>query len=141
MTDIVTTAANVAKGTGAKTRRGILGATVTAGQVICRDATTRKFVLVDADGAAGIRGPGDDGGIALNGGADGQPVEIQYEGGIDLGATLVVGTIYVASDTPGGIMPAADLETGDYVTVLGVATAADNLKMGIVESGAAVPAP
>jgi hypothetical protein len=38
------------------------------------------------------------------------------------------------SATAGGIAPEADLGTGEYVSVLGIATAADNLKMGINNS-------
>ena len=32
------------------------------------------------------------------------------------------GTVYVVSDTAGGIKPTADLATGDYTTILMVAT-------------------
>jgi len=47
------------------------------------------------------------------------------------GASLVVGTTYVLSDTAGGVMPAADLEIGDYPTVLFIAntTALATLRM------------
>jgi hypothetical protein len=138
MTDLVITAANVIAGSNAKKTPGLAGATITAGQVVYRDPTTKKFLAVDADsGTEAVRNVF---GIALNGASDGQPLMVQTEGDINLGATLVVGTTYVASDTAGGIMPVADLEAGDYPTVLGVASAANNLKMKIVAGGAPVPA-
>jgi hypothetical protein len=138
MTDLVITAASVVKGTGAKTIPGILGGTVTAGQAVYRDATSKKFLVSDSDSAtAGVR---ELVGIALNGGAINQPVVVQTEGPITIGATVVVGTVYVNSDTPGGIMPAADLEAGDYVSVVGIGISATQIELGILNSGVAVPA-
>lgn len=138
MTDLSITAANVVAGSNAKKLPGTAGATITAGQTLYRAAATGKLLPADADSAtAEVRTPV---GIALNGAADGQPVDYIYEGDVNLGATLTVGEIYVQSDTAGGIMPEGDLEAGDYVTVLGVASAANNLKMKIIASGAAVPA-
>ena len=43
------------------------------------------------------------------------------------GPTLVVGSIYVLSSTPGKIAPEADLVTGDRVTVIGYGSTAANL--------------
>jgi hypothetical protein len=138
MTDISVTAGNVVAGANAKKLPGTAGAAITAGQVLYRAAATGKLLPVDVDsGTAEVRVPV---GIALNGASDGQPIDFVYEGDVNVGGTLVVGTIYVASDTAGGIMPAADLEAGDYVSVLGVASAANNLKMKLIVSGAAVPA-
>lgn len=139
MTDISVTAANVVAGANAKKTPGTAGGTVTAGQPVYRDPTSKKFLIADSDSAtAAVR---DAFGIALHGASLDQPLMVQTEGDINLGATLVVGKTYVLSDTPGGIMPVDDLETGDYPTVLGVASSASNLKMKIVAGGAAVPAP
>lgn len=135
MVDLVITSANVKSYSGATTKLSKAGGTVTAGQPVYKDTTTSKYLAADADAATG-RTPE---GIALNDAALDQPVVVQTAGDIDLGATLVVGGVYVMSDTPGGIMPVADLETGDYVTVIGVATAANKLRMGIIPSGVAVP--
>lgn len=135
--DLTITAANVVAGSNAKKQPGIAGAVITAGQPIYRDSATSKLAPVDVDSVtADARTPI---GIALNGAAANQPVNYITEGDLNVGATLTVGTIYVASDTPGGIMPAADLESGDYVTVLGVASAANNLRMKLNVAGAAVP--
>ena len=138
MPDLTITAANVIAGANSKKTPGVSGATVTAGQTVYRDPTTKKFLLADSDSPTeAVRACA---GIALHAASNGQPLMIQEEGDINLGATLTVGEIYVLSDTAGGIMPEADLEAGDYVTVLGVASSASNLKMKIVASGAAVPA-
>jgi hypothetical protein len=58
-------------------------------------------------------------------------------GPIDLGATLTVGETYYVSDTAGAIMPSADVSSGEYVTALGVATAADTINLDINASGIA----
>lgn len=137
MADLTQTATSVVAGSNAKTIRGILGETVTAGMTVVRDPTTRKYLKSDVDSAtAALRGCD---GIALNGGAINQPVIIQTEGDINVGATLAVGTIYIVSDTAGGIMPAADSETGDYPIILGIASTTTNLKLALKAAGAAVP--
>lgn len=135
MVDLVITAANVKSYTGATTKPVKAGGTITAGQPVYKDTATGKYLASDADAASG-RTPE---GIALNGASLDQPLVIQLKGDIDLGVALTVGKVYVMSDTVGGIMPVEDLETGDYVTVLGVAVAANKLRMGIIASGVAVP--
>lgn len=62
------------------------------------------------------------------------------KGPVDLGATLVVGTVYAQSSNKGKVAPVADLTTGDYVTTLGVASAADALQLNIDSTGIQVPA-
>ncbi len=138
MADLTITAASVVKSTGARIENGILGATVTAGEVVYKDTTdSNKFKLCDVDDATAlIRTPY---GIALNGGADGQPVQVQTGGLLTIGATVVVGTVYCGSDTPGGIMPVADLTSGDYVATLGIATTAAILDIQIHNSAVATP--
>jgi hypothetical protein len=130
MADIAVTAANV-RNYGASMIHGTLGTTVTAGQVVYQDPADGKYKLADTNGAsAPIRTPA---GIALNGGGDGQPVAIATGGGLlDLGATLAVGHVYVLSATAGGIAPVADLATGHYTVVLGVATATNRLRMSMI---------
>ena len=135
MADLTITAANVVPGTGAKKRTGTAGTTITAGQTVYLDATDNKYKLYDADSAtAAVRALA---GIALNGAANGQPLTVQYEGNITIGATVAAGVIYVGSDTAGGIMPAADIETGDYVTVIGVGISTTQIKLAFIESGVA----
>lgn len=137
MTDLTVTAANVVKGTDAKTVVGLYGAAVTAGQTVYADtADSNKFKPADADSAtAAVRTTR---GIALNSGSNNQPAAVQIEGPITIGATVTVGTIYVQSDTAGGIMPAADLEAGDFVTVIGIGISASQIDVKIHVSGVAV---
>lgn len=139
MVDLVITPANVVPVVDAFVDKvvGLAGVTILAGQVVYRDPTTRKFMLADSNSAtADARVPV---GIALHGASLNQPLTVQKGGNLALGATLAVGTIYCLSETPGGIQPHADLTSGEYVTVLGVATLVTNLKMGLLVSGAAVP--
>ena len=137
MADLTVAAGNVVKGADAKTRVGLYGAAVTAGQTVYADpADGGKFKPADADSAtAAVRATR---GIALNSGSANQPAAIQIEGRITIGAAVAPGTIYVQSDTPGSIMPAADLEAGDFVTVLGIGVSASQIDLNIRVSGVAV---
>ena len=76
-------------------------------------------------------------GIALNDAAVGQPVTYQISGVIDLGSVLAAGEVYVVGAGAGAIAPVADIGTGDFATVIGVAVSATNLKIGINASGVA----
>ena len=138
MADLAVTAANVVKGSNAKTEIGIFGATVTAGQSVYADpADSNKYKLADADSTtAAVRTTR---GIALNGGANNQPAVIQTDGLITIGAAVAVGTVYAQSDVPGAIRPVADNGSGDYVTVLGIGVSASQIDLKIHPSGVALP--
>lgn len=134
MADLTITAASVLKGSGAATTKGVAGATVTAGQVVYKEASSGKYKLADADNAtAEIRQPD---GIALNGASDGQPLEVLTGGDITIGATVTAGTAYYLSPNPGGIAPLADVLTGDDIVLVGLATSASVIKVGFVITGA-----
>jgi hypothetical protein len=137
MADLTITAASVVKGANAKTEIGTFGGTVAAGKSVYLDPTDKKFKLADADSAtAAVRTTR---GIALNSGDNNQPAVIQTSGLITIGATVVVGTIYVQSDVAGGIRPAADNGSGDFVTVIGIGVSASQIDLNIHASGVAVP--
>jgi hypothetical protein len=137
MADLVITPGSVIAGANATKIQGIAGETISAGQAIARDSVTRKLLKADNNAAnADLRTPI---GIALHGASLDQPLMIQTEGDINLGAALTVGVPYFLGDAPGGICPLADLTSGEFVTLLGIASSAANLKMKIVLSGAAVP--
>ena len=136
MADITITAANVLAASNATTVDVNAGETVTAGQLVYIDAADGEAKLVDNDAEATSEVKG----VALNGADDGQPLEVCTRGNLNPGATVVVGTIYCSSSTAGGIAPAADLATGDFTTILGVATTAANIYVSINNSGVAVPA-
>lgn len=136
MADLSITAANVLAGAGAAVSRGVAGATVTAGQSVYLDTADGKWKLADNNSAtAAARAPG---GIALNGASNGQPLAVLTSGPITIGATLTAGVAYYLSDTPGGICPVADLATGEYPSVIGIATSTTVLKVEINSSGVAL---
>lgn len=136
MSDLSITAANVLSGTGAKVTTGTAGATITAGQAVYLDtASTGKWLLADSDAASAIARGSARFGIALHGASNGQPLDVQTDGDITIGATMVAGTAYFLSDTPGGICPVEDLETGDYIMLIGVATSTTVLKIDTLYSG------
>jgi hypothetical protein len=137
MADLSVTAANVVKGADAAVVTRVAGAAITAGQTVYEDPNdSNKFKLCDADAATATARTTR--GIALNGAAANQPLAVQTGGRITIGATVVPGTVYVQSDTAGGIMPATDLEAGDFVTVLGVGVSATEIDLNIHASGVAV---
>lgn len=119
----------------AQKKTGKAGATITQGQAIYRDPADGLIKLADSNGAsADIRAAI---GIALHGAVSGQPLTYQYGGDINIGG-LIQGLVYCLSETPGGIQPAADLASGEYTTVLGVAISTSRMKMGIINSGVTV---
>jgi hypothetical protein len=113
--DLSQTAANVNLVSG-PTGSGTAGGTITAGMPVYKDTTDSNHLkAADADAAASAVLAG----VALHGAADGQPLTYAKPGAtIDWGATLTKATLYVVSTTAGGVAPAADLGSGDYITGL-----------------------
>lgn len=129
MSDLSITPANVIAGSNAEITQGRAGETITAGTAVYRNSTTGKWMKADSNsGTAEARQPG---GIALNGASDGQPLAVQTSGDITIGATLTAGTDYYLSDTPGGICPRADIGSGEYVGLLGLAKSTTVLALKI----------
>lgn len=113
---------------------GVAGASITAGQWVYLDSATTTLKLADCDlSAAGATAVG----VALNGGATGQPIRYQKNGTITIGGTLVAGKVYVLSATAGGLAPVADLTTNWRTTLLGVATTTAILQINILVTGVA----
>ncbi len=136
MADLTITAANVISGSGATRVTGTAGASITAGQVVYKDSSDGKYKLADCDSAtAAVRSPA---GIALHAASTGQPLTIQSAGPITIGATVTAGVAYYLSATPGGIAPVADLASGDYPVILGIATSASVIDIDIQEAGVAL---
>ena len=107
------------------------GATIAAGQPIVESAG--KYVLADANASAVLAAAQ---GIAMTPGVDTGYGVMAFGGPIILvGTTMTTGTGYVVSDTAGGIMPAADLSSGDWHTQLGVAASATQLNLDINATG------
>jgi hypothetical protein len=129
--DLSITAASVAGGAGQAVTVQNASASITAGQALY--TSSGQWALAKSNGTAAQATLT---GIALSTGVSGQPLVAQTAGNINLGATLVVGTYYVASpNNAGGIAPMADLSSGNYVSLLGVATTTSNLQMGISNTG------
>jgi hypothetical protein len=129
MADVSITAANVRADDTARTTTGVAGATITAGQVVYADPVTGRYKLADNNsGTAAARSPV---GIALHASLDGQPLTIALTGLVTIGGGLTAGAAYYLSDTPGGICPAADLGTGEYSVILGLARSASVLSLRI----------
>lgn len=141
MADLTITATQVLPDTtsAGKTVNGYCGEAITAGAVVYASAGT-TYKLADADlSAAAATAIG----IALNGGATGQPLIVQTAGSptIGVGASITDGAVYVLSGTAGKIAPVADLAAADYVTLIGVGNDVDGIDLKIFASGNLIPTP
>jgi hypothetical protein len=136
MADLTITAANVLAQSGAELENGSLGETVTAGQALYKLASDGRWYLADNNSAtAAVRQAT---AIALNGGAAGQPVRVLRSGRITIGATMTAGVAYYLSDTPGGICPVADIGSGEYSCLIGLAVSTSILDVKFLYSGVAL---
>lgn len=136
MADISITAANVIAGSNATVEHGTAGATITAGQVVYKAASDKKWKLADNNSATSeVRIAT---GVALNGASNGQPISVQKAGDITIGGTMTAGVAYYLSDTPGGICPVADLASGEYSCLLGMSKSTTVLALDISYSGVAL---
>lgn len=139
MADLTQTAANVGLTDDANSTTSI--AAVVAGEAITQGmpvyVSGSSYFQTDADVSSVTAVAA---GIALTPAAIGETFVLAQNGtAVDVGATLTVGATYVVSATKGKIAPIADLTSGDYVTILGVAAAADTLVLDINVTGVATP--
>lgn len=133
MADLTITATSVVPGSNAVIERGTAGETIVAGKAVYLDSTAKKYKLADSDAATAEARKAT--GIALNGASLNQPVAVQSFGDVTIGATLVAGTAYYLSGTPGGICPVADVGAGEYVCLLGLAKSTTVLAINIQYPG------
>ena len=139
MATLIVTATSVVNAVpGENQATGIAGASITAGQLLYEDTSdSNKLKLADANGAALLRSIK---GVSLHGATSGQPITYQFGGNYNPGATVTVGIVYVlASDTAGGVAPISDLTSNDYVSILGIATTASNIRIQINNTGVVKP--
>ena|SRR6476469_3863005 len=129
MANLAITATSVVSQDNASVQQGSLGEAVTAGQAVYRSSTTQLWMLADSNSVTPEARHAI--GIALNGGSTGQPVNVQTAGKITIGATLTAGTDYYLSDTPGAICPRADVGSGEYVCLLGLASSTTVLDINV----------
>lgn len=140
MANISITAANVLASSLSRYRTEFkAGATITQGQAVYLDTATNTWKLADANPTGAGQAVTDIVGIALVAASSGQPmvVAVLDTTGINLGATLVVGTTYVVSATAGAICPIADLVSTDFPILLGTASTAALLILQPSASGVA----
>jgi hypothetical protein len=129
MVDISITPASVVAGSNVTRLSGTAGETITAGQAVYLDSTVQKYLradnnvaLIEARRAVGI---------ALNGASLNQPIVVQTSGPITIGGTLVAGTAYYLSASPGAICPSADVVSGSAVCLIGLAASTTVLNISI----------
>lgn len=133
MVDYTVTPANVQPTGSLEITRAIAGAAITAGQPLRQSGGLVYPAQADALINATVIG------ISLNGAAVGQPVSYTKSGTIDMGTTFAVGDVVVLSAAAaGGIAPVADLVSTNAVSLLGVATTVELLKMEFNNSGVAI---
>jgi hypothetical protein len=136
MADLSITATSVVAGSNASIKHGTAGETVTAGQAGYYDASSRKYMKADSNSASAAARAAEC--IFLNGAAINQPVAVQTGGDITIGASLTAGVQYYLSDTPGGICPVADIGSGEYPCLVGLATSTSVLSLNFKPSGVAL---
>lgn len=120
--------------TNTTTKEVTYGETIDAGEVVYFDSVDAEYKLADASASASAVVAG----IAMTPGVDGGRGIIATGGNIILvGTTAAVGGVYVVSATAGKIAPEADISSGEYVSVIGVASSTTQLNMNILNSGVA----
>lgn len=128
MADFSVTAASVVKTANTAISEGIAGGTLTAGQAVYIDTSdSSKLKGCDADASASSVAAG----ITLHGASSGQPIKYATSGNLTFNAAFAAGDCVCVSTTVGGLAPYADLASGDFVTVVGIATSTTNLKIQI----------
>lgn len=133
MSDFSVTATSVVPTTSTGFGEGTAGASVTAGMPIYLDTSDNTLKPCDADASASSVAVG----VALHSASAGQPLKYAKSGNVTFNAAFTAGAIVCVSTTAGGLAPYADLGSGDFVTIIGVATSTTNLFIKIVASQAA----
>jgi hypothetical protein len=133
------TAAEVLPTSSTESTQGISGAVIAAGDVVWYDSSTTTWKLFDGNDTTANTGTPR---IALTSAlVAGQPITVATGQDMTIGATAAAstGVIYVASTTAGKMCPAADLATGNRVTVIGVGKATAKLQLVLSNSGVTYP--
>lgn len=140
MADLTIVAASVKLSAGVSTQYRTVGtanAAITAGQLIYLSGADSLLYLADAnasDVAAEVVG------MALANVAAGQPLPYAIDGAdVDVGSILTQGATYIASATPGGVCPIADLASGSYLSFCGYAVSPTKMRLMVVPTGVLKP--
>lgn len=131
MADLSVTASSVVPSSTASLITGTAGETITAGMPVYLKASDSKiYKAIDSTAAAAAVV-----GVAVCGASANQPVTYATAGDITYNSIFTAGVAYYISDTAGGLRAFADQSTGDYVTMVGVATSATVLHLVIYATG------
>lgn len=133
MTDLVVTATSVLPGSDSVVENGLCGETIAAGKAVYKAAATGVWWLADSNSATAEARTA--WGVALNGGAVGQPVRVHKSGDLTFNAIFTANIAYYLSDTPGGICPIADVGSGEYLCQIGIAKSTTVLAVNIQATG------
>jgi hypothetical protein len=133
----ITAASVLASSSAVVSKEYTFGATVTAGQAVYLNSSN-QWVLADSDAAATGNGINDKQGLALHGGASGQPAAVVLEDpDFTPGGTLTNGLAVYLFTTAGAI--AHDVPTTPaYPVCFGVAKSATKMNLRRVASGAVI---
>lgn len=138
MSDISITKANAAYISGGY-GCGVCGEAIAFGAPVAYDSSDGKYYQADNDsGTAARKGIN---GIALcETYAANQLVAFQITGVLDIGGTVVQGTLYVVSSTAGAIAPSTDMGSGDECLVIGTGTStSERIALSLKDTGVSVP--
>lgn len=136
MADLSITAANVRVVADVPIEVGTAGVAIAAGEPVYLSSTTNKWALADSNSATAEARQA--GGIALCSAAADQPIVVGKGGKINFGSVLTAGVSYYLSATPGRICPAADLASGMYPQLIGMAESASVMKLSFAAPGVAL---
>jgi hypothetical protein len=137
MADISITATSVSASNQAVIRREYAaGATITAGQLVYKDANNR-WALFDSDALAGSNVT-DDRGIALHNSANTQPLAVCVsDPNFGIGGTVTNGTAIFGSNTAGGLTHTAPA-SANYTVFVGLPISTTRINLQPVAAPVAV---
>lgn len=119
-----------------RTKRGVAGTTIAAGQSVYLDTSDTTWKLADANGGSLLIAGSAGLGVAMGPSVAAGYLDIAYSGSIVLvGTTAVVGQTYMVGQTAGSFVPASDLTTSDYTSRLGTAETATQILLSIEATG------
>lgn len=117
MTALSITAANVAWQSGPVAKDQVAGEAFVAGAYVYRSSTTGRWLKAQCDGTAEEAGATETGMALFTADAAGARGSVALPGAIVAVGTGTAGVAYVPGDTAGALMPIADANSTDKVTL------------------------
>jgi hypothetical protein len=114
-------------------------------RTLAADIAAGKTVALDANGALVLADASTSDlskvyGVVVTGGVTGEVAVVITGGKYTTGATMTPGVTYVQSATAGGLAPAADLSSGDYLVNVITAVTTTTAYVNIFRTGETIPA-